>query len=188
MWGIPYTKHVTLRFHFSWTIPWRAPPVKITWKHKSRGIEGRHRLHNSHIIWLLCNVLMSKSHKDSFFGQMWMLFACFHFLPLLHKRPAIPHRQGVQLSWSLPAISQFRSRTLLNPNWAGRELFHVFPYCKCELEGQNFPQRSGGRNLDFLSPSVNPLCPASLCELNSCTGLLISQEYGVLKVDYRAFI
>lgn len=106
--------------------------------------------------------------KIAFFGQMWMLFACFHFLPLLHKRPATPHRQGAQLSWSLPAILQFRSRTLLNPNWAGREkqLFHVFPYCKCEREGQNFPQRSGVTALIF---SPHQSIPSALLPCVSST-------------------
>lgn len=30
-------------------------------------------------------------------------------------------RHGVQLSWSIPSILQFHSRTFLNPSWAGRE-------------------------------------------------------------------
>lgn len=52
---------------------------------------------------------------------MLSFLVCFHFLPLLHKMPAISHRHGVQLSWSIPSILRFHSRTLLNPGWARRE-------------------------------------------------------------------
>lgn len=154
-------------------------------------------LHNRGVICLRCiyYVLMSKWHKDCLFGQMQMLFVCFHFLPLLHKRPAMSPRQAEQpssarLSSSLPAMLQFRSRTLLNPNGAGGgKRLCVFPCSKRELEGQNFPERSEGVATLIPPPPISqpPLCPPSLCELNSCTGLLISQEYAVLKVDYRCF-
>lgn len=57
-------------------------------------ILGRYSSHNSHFISRLRNALQ----KNCLFDQMWMLFECFHFLPLLHKKTAIFHRQGVQLS------------------------------------------------------------------------------------------
>lgn len=99
-WGISamlwthYTKRLTLPFSL---IPFS---IKHYLKMQITGLEGRHCLHNHGVICLRCNyyVLMSKWHKDCLFGQMRMLFVCFHFLPLLHKGPAISPRQAEQLS------------------------------------------------------------------------------------------
>lgn len=89
-------------------------------------------------------------------GGDFFFLVCFHFLPLLHKTAAISHRQGLQLSWSIPSILRFHSRTLLNPDWAMREKiqsFLCFFLCRCtlthKLEGQKFPWQSQVMTLIF---------------------------------------
>lgn len=154
-------------------------PLNITWKCKSQGWK-EDTAYITTVLFVYDATTMSWRPNGIKIAHLARCecFLCFHFLPLLHKSPAISPRQAEQLSWSLPAILQFRSRTLLNPNGSGREKrLCVFPCSKRELEGQNFPQRSEGVATLIFSPHQSiPLCPPSLCELNSCTGLLISQE------------
>lgn len=173
-----YTKRLTLPFSF---IPFS---IKQYLKMQIPGSEGRHCLHNRRVICLRCNyyVLMSKWHKDCLFGKVQMLFVCFHFLPLLHKRPAISPRQAEQLSIAVSQQDVAKSQR----SWQRKTTLRLSSQ-QTRAGRSEFSIAEGVATLIFSPHQSIPLCPPSSCELNSCTGLLISQEYGVLKVDYRCF-
>lgn len=110
----------------------------------------------------------------------WRVF--FHFLPLLPKTPAILESHRPQLSWSIPPILRFHSGTLLNPSWVRRSRGkRNNNYDPILSRRSRVSMAMAGRNLDFLSLSVGPLCPRSSCELHSCAELPTSQKCGRLK-------
>lgn len=129
---------------------------------------------NRRAICLRCSyyAVVSEWRKDCLFGQLRMLLVCFHFLPLLHKRPAISPRAAQLISPCNIAVPQ--QDVAKSQRGPAEEKSDFAPFLAANASwkvGIFQRDRRGSRPRFALPISQFPLlCPASLCELNSCTG------------------